>query len=152
MPKNTMKQGPILRKGQAFKLEGLPELTKKMKRLQIESAFRSGTSERLRKNVKKALMTAALMVRDEVRDMAPVRSGLLRSAVFASYGSEHSPTVLVGVNHNKAPHSHLVEFGGRGGEMPKKPFLRPGIAAARPMAIRVVAEGLRNVLEEEAKS
>jgi len=87
-------------------------------------------------------MVAARFVRDEARALVPVRTGLLRSAIFASQGKPEKwpkgPSVIVGVNAKKAPHGHLIEFGTA--RAPAHPFLRPAVRAVRPMTARIMAE------------
>jgi HK97 gp10 family phage protein len=91
-------------------------------------------------------MGGALVVRDEAKDLVPVRTGLLKSAIFAAYGDKEAPDVLVGVNHKKAPHSHLVEFGTV--KMQAQPFMRPAITATRGKVIAIVADGMKKILEK----
>ena len=140
----------LTKKGKAVQWEGLAELSDNINTLlEVVGGRQAG---RIGKEVKNVLMGAALVVRDEARDLAPVRTGLLREAIFANYGDEQKPDVLVGVNHKMAPHSHLVEYGARGGEMPAQPFLRPAIAAARPAVAKIVADGLKKIISENLPS
>jgi HK97 gp10 family phage protein len=126
--------------------EGLPELNKNVDNLLKEMGHKEG--QRVGDRIKRVLMGAALTIRDEARDLVPVKTGLLKSAIFAAYGDERKPDVLVGVNHRIAPHSHLVEFGARGGQMPAQPFMRPAIAATRGIAANMVADGLKDIIED----
>jgi hypothetical protein len=95
---------------------------------------------------KQVFMKAAMIAVKEIKDLAPVKSGKLRDAIFADYGDPKKPNVLVGVNYKKAPHGHLAEFKNHGGD---QPFFRPGITATRaPMAV-VIVEGLRDLAEND---
>jgi HK97 gp10 family phage protein len=91
-------------------------------------------------------MGGALVVRDEAKDLVPVRTGLLKSAIFAAYGDKEAPDVLVGVNHKTAPHNHWLEFGNV--RTKAQPYLRPAITATRAKVIAIVADGLRKVFEK----
>lgn len=73
----------------------------------------------------------------------------MKDAIFAAYGDSQSSSVLAGVNHNIAPHSHLVEFGGRGGQMPAFGTLRKALAQTRPMMAAVISQGLKELITEQ---
>ena len=137
----------LTKRGAAVRWEGLPEINRNVDRLLSQMGHREG--QKTGDKVKRVLMGAALTVRDEARDMVPVRTGKLRSAIFAAYGDERKSDVLVGVNHRIAPHAHLVEFGSRGGKQPAQPYMRPAITATRGKVANIVADGLRKILDEE---
>jgi HK97 gp10 family phage protein len=132
-------------KGKAVRIEGLAELQKR-----ISDILDRTTGER----IKRIHMGAALVLRDEARDLAPVLrkpkkgrvAGLLKSAIFAAYGKDTDPSVLVGVNYRIAPHAHWLEFGNA--RIPAQPFMRPAIAAVRSKVVAVIAEGYRKLLLE----
>lgn len=155
-----------------LEIEGIPELTRHLDRYLTRLDRDPATLLFLKRE---AFMKGALMVRDEVRDLAPVGpTGNLKKGVFAAYGDPRKPNVLVGVNYRISPHAHLVEYGTSGARSPKKarllrftidgrvvftrsvapmprqPYFRPGVTAARPLAARVIAEGLRKALVIEA--
>lgn len=142
-----MARSVITPKGAAARIEGLPELQAKMAKI-IDSS--SGIE------AKHVWMKAALVLRDEARDLAPVLkkpkkghiAGLLKSAIFAAYGDPAKPNVLVGVNYRIAPHAHWVEFGNA--HMPAQPFMRPALTATRSMCVAIIAEGYRKLIEESA--
>lgn len=146
-----MARSLVTKRGKSVRLEGLPEISAAIDRILSETK-RSG-ARAVGEKVKRVLMGGALMVRDEVRDMAPQgETGNLKRGVFAAYGREDKPDVLVGMNYRIAPHAHLVEFGHGGpNAAPPHPYFRPGIAAAKPLAIRSIAEGLKRVIDEAAK-
>ncbi len=135
----------ITPKGKAVRLEGMAELQEKISQI-IDRA--TG------KDVKKIHMGAALVLRDEARDLAPVLqkpkkgrvAGLLRSAIFAAYGKDSVSDVLVGVNYKIAPHAHWLEFGNV--RIPAQPYMRPAITATRSKVVAVIAEGYRKLLIE----
>jgi HK97 gp10 family phage protein len=136
----------LTKKGKAVRWEGLPEIQKNVNSLLSKMGHREG--QKVAGEVKRVLMGAALVVRDEAKDLVPVDTGLLKSAIFAAYGDERKADVLVGVNHRIAPHSHLVEFGARGGEMPAQPFMRPAITVTRPKVANIVAGGLKQIIAD----
>lgn len=141
-----MARNVLTKKGKAVRWEGIPEITKNVNNLLAELGHKEG--HKVGDKVKRALMHGALVVRDEAKDLVPVRTGTLKSAIFAAYGDNRKPDVLVGVNYKIAPHAHLVEYGARGGEMPPQPYMRPAITATRSKVANVVADGLKQIIEE----
>jgi len=114
---------------------------------QIKANIAAAIDRSVGEEAKKVFMEAAMVAVNEAKDLVPVKTGTLKSAIFASYGDKKKPNVLVGVNHKKAPHAHLVEYG-HGGPHPAKahPFFRPAVNAAKPtMAVKIV-EGLQNLI------
>lgn len=108
--------------------------------------------------LKDTFMVAAKIVRDEVKDLAPVRKvpagliggrkpGFLREQIFAAPGDPRQPNVLVGVS--KAFYGALLERGTS--KMSARPFFRPAIVASRATAARVIGDGLRKVIDEAAR-
>ena len=166
-----MARSVVTPKGKAARIEGLPELQAKIAKILDRTTG---------KDLKRVWMNAALVLRDEARDMAPVLkkphkghvAGLLRSAIFAAYGDPAKPNVLVGVNYRIAPYAHLVEFGGKEGKgprmtgdikgrktgnrvqstgyMPAQPFMRPALTATRSKCVAIIAEGYQKLIEEAA--
>ena len=53
--------------------------------------------------------------RDEAKQLAPVKDGILRDAIYLAFRDAQSTgdqvTYSVTWNHSKAPHGHLIEFG-----------------------------------------
>lgn len=104
--------------------------------------------------MKKVYMRAAQQLVREAYDLAPYdphrdprkRGTHLRDAIFAAYGKASEPNVIVGVNSKKAPHGHLLEFGTV--NMKARPFMRPALAAARPLMLKTVQEGAEQVIKD----
>lgn len=69
----------------------------------------------------------ASVIYDEVLTNVPVKSGLLKSAIYRAFSPEKSDelrkTYRVSWNRKKAPHGHLIEFGTS--RAPAHPFVRP---------------------------
>jgi HK97 gp10 family phage protein len=145
-----MARNVLTKKGKAVRWEGIPELQANVNKLLAEMGHREG--QVVGKKVKRVLMGAALTVRDEARDLVPVRTGKLKSAIFANYGDERKPNVLVGVNYKIAPHCIFVEYGARGGEMAAQPYMRPAITATRSAVANMVADGLKGIIKETLPS
>lgn len=146
----------VTSKGKAVRLEGLAELQEKL----AASLNRSNAKE-----IKHIHMGAALVLRDEARDLAPVIkdasknkkaiSGRLKQAIFAAYGKPESPYVLVGVNYTMAGYAWWCEFGtgtrawksGKNtGTMTAQPYMRPALTAVRAKCVSIIAEGYRKLL------
>ncbi len=133
--------GKVLTKKQS-ELVGIPEMLKRIDRI----------SKRMATGVKSVYRRAAMVVRDEARDLVPVRTGRLKRSIFAGGGDPTKSNALVGVNQNAkrggAPYGHIIEFGSSTRDA--HPFMRPAIRAARPTAAKIIAEGLQKAIEEEA--
>lgn len=107
--------------------------------------------------IKRALMGAALMLRDEarsnVREMTKKPTGDLESRVFAAYGDKRKPDVVVGVG-SKGPGptnlGHLVEFGTS--HSAPVPYMRQAVLTMRPTMARVLSEGLSAVINDAVKA
>ncbi len=132
-------------------LEGVPELRAKVELI---------LSKTVGQSIKRVYMGAALVLRDEARDLAPVgpdrlvkgrliRGGAVKRSIFAAYGDAGKDNVLVGVNYKIAPHAWLVEFGTS--KWRGKPYMRPAIRAVRAKAANIIADGFRKLLEEAAR-
>jgi HK97 gp10 family phage protein len=139
-----MARNVITRRNKAIEWTGLKEIEANVNRLLESLGGRNGRGVGL--EVKRVLMGGALVVRDEAKDLVPVRTGLLKDSIFAAYGDDSKPDVLVGVNHRRAPHSHLIEYGTV--KMQAQPFMRPAITATRGKVIAIVAEGLKKILDK----
>jgi HK97 gp10 family phage protein len=139
-----------------LKFEGIPQIVENANKL--IRATGGNTGGQVARELKQAFMVGALIVRDEIRDLVPVRTGLLKSSVFAAYGDETKADVLVGVNTHKAvktsrkgqtrTYAGVVEFGNA--HQQPHPYARPGIQAARPTAARVMKEALVTAVEKLA--
>lgn len=137
--------------------EGIPEIVANANRLMRATGYQGAD---VAKELKQAFMVGAMIVRDEIRDLVPVRTGLLKESVFAAYGDSKKADVLVGVNSRKAiktsrktgktrNYAGIVEFGNA--RQPPHPYARPGIQAARPTAARVMKEALVSAVEKLAE-
>lgn len=149
--------GRVLTK-KVLTVEGIPEIAANAQRLMRQCGYSGGD---VAKELKQAFMTGALILRDECRDLVPVDTGLLKSSIFAAYGRKDKADVLVGVNTRQAvrtsggqtkTYAGVVEFGGAAYGRPQapQPFMRPGIAAARPTVARVIKEALSDAIEKLA--
>lgn len=135
----ALKRAALTKK--ALEIEGIPEMARKINLL-IATFAPKGYPV-----IKEKMMVAAKILRDEAKDMAPVKSGLLRRSIFAAPGDKDKPDVIAGVSYKTAPHAHLVEYGHKGGAKPH-PYWRPAILATRGICARTIAEGMRKVIEE----
>jgi HK97 gp10 family phage protein len=144
----------VTSRGAQVQFEGLPELQAKMAELMSRATG---------KEVKKIWMQAALVLRDAARDYAPIapgpvthyekgqppriiQPGALQAAIFAAYGKEDAPDVLVGVNDKQAPHAHWLEFGNA--RIPAQPYMRPALVLMRSTCVQIIADGYRRLLFE----
>lgn len=108
------------------------------------------------KEAKQVYMEAGLILRNQARTNAPVRTGRLRNAIFAGMGDPNKPNVLVGVSYGGkgrptgAPHAHLVEYGSSrwpGGH----PYFRPAITQSGPRIGATIKEGLQAIIEKHTR-
>ncbi len=129
----------VTAKGKQVRIEGLAELQAKIGEIINRTTGRE---------VKRVYMKGALILRDRARELAPVKTGKLRSAIFAAYGKPTSPNVLVGVNYRIAPHAHLVEFGTV--HAAPHPYMRPAVSQARTAVVQTIAAGLREIITNGA--
>ena len=66
----------------------------------------------------------------------------------AAWGKPRAPIVYMRYHGSTAaPHSHLVEYGARGGEMPAQPFFRPAIDATEAQVIASVESHIIKAVE-----
>jgi HK97 gp10 family phage protein len=128
----------------AFKLEGVPELKKTL------AALRKGLSaqgnDALSKEVRECLLVPCMMMRDEAKDLAPVKTGNLRRAIYAKEG--RGPSAYVAVDRTIAPYAGMVERGTS--RMAAEPYFRPAINAVKPLAANLIADRLPDVIERIA--
>lgn len=143
--------GRILTK-KALSLEGIPEVAANANKLMRQCGY--GNAE-VARELKRGLMKGALIIRDEARDLVPVDTGLLRSSIFAAYGSPKKSDVLVGVNTRQAvktnkagetkTYAGVVEFGDD--SHAPQPYMRPAIQAARPSVAKIVREEILKAIK-----
>jgi HK97 gp10 family phage protein len=126
-----------------LRIEGLDELAKQL-----------GGLKKLGNPMAPARMAAAELVHRTIQAEAPVQPGgdqtLKRSVqinpkTLTKFGKY---TTVVAIDHNMAPHSHLVEFGARGGNMPANPFFTRGYKMARNAAASILETGVKNAINK----
>ena len=132
-----MAKNLVTARGKAFQLEGVEEIRRNVGKILTKARA---------KDVKRIYMRAAMVLRNEARDLAPARSGRLKSAIFAAYGNPDKQSVLVGVNYRIAPHAHIVEFGSS--HAPPHAYMRPAMTYTRSMVVRLIKEGFLQMLED----
>jgi HK97 gp10 family phage protein len=158
MPRNL-----VTPKGKFAIVEGLPDLQKRI--ADILGRTVSGFE------VKKVWMKGAIIIRDEAKRLAPIiqsethnlkpwqRPGSLKAAIYAAYGKDSAPNVIVGVNYRKAPQAKWIEYGTaerttktgeNRGHTPAQPYMRPALITKRAEAIAAMAEGYRELIEASA--
>jgi len=76
-------------------------------------------------------------------------TGNLRRGIFLDardpFHDPAGPSVIVGINHNIAPHWHFLELGSS--RQKPEPFFRPGIRASRKRGEAIVKSGLKKIVE-----
>lgn len=149
-----MARNIITPKGKQVQVEGLQDLNEKVGELMNRAVG---------KDVKKIWMQGALELRDAAREYAPVHDGpityysngqdartvqpgALRAAIFAAYGEDDKPNVLVGANYRIAPHCHWIEYGNS--RVAAQPYMRPAISLMRSRIVSIIADGYRQLLIE----
>lgn len=98
-----------------------------------------------RAELKDILIKPAYVMRDEMRDLVPVKTGNLRDAIFATRGPDDKRGVLVGVSKKKAPYGRFVERGTS--KMAAHPFFRPGINAVAPTVANMISGDMKKLIE-----
>lgn len=102
------------------------------------------------KALRPAAFAASDMLYKEMQINAPVRTGLLRSAIYQFYNERKSIDGLhlysIGVNMRKAPHWHLLEYGTI--RMAAKPFIAPTYDAKITLAMEAALKRLGEKLED----
>ena len=126
---------------QLNKIEGVPETL---------AAIKATIDRASGEKAKKVFMKAAMPFRKQVEANAPVDSGLLASAVYATYGDPTKSNVLVRVNRKKsggprAPHAWWLEFGNS--RIRAQPYMRPALSATKSTMATTIAEGLKAIIE-----
>lgn len=100
------------------------------------------------KEMKRVMMQGALIARNRIRDLAPLgKTGNLKRGVFAAYGDDNKPSVVVGMNYKIAPHAHWIEFGHAVNTAQPHPYFRPGLVSAAPQMKVVLENGFKQVIE-----
>jgi HK97 gp10 family phage protein len=129
--------------GKAFKWEGVDQMKKMFNDLAL--ALGPDGMGTARDQLKDVLLVPAMVIRDEAKDLAPVRTGNLRNSIYAAKGPDDKRGVIVGVNGRQAPYGRFVERGTS--RMPAQPYFRPAMAATRPLVANLIADGLKPLIE-----
>lgn len=162
-----MARNLVTPKGKFAIAEGLPELQKRVADLvnRVDGGNEAG------REVKQIWMKGAILIRDQARSNAPTiksdpknpkdwqQPGVLKSAIYAAYGRDNAPNVIVGVNYRKAPQAYWIEFGAterttksgaNRGSVPPNPYFRPAVTQKKAEATAVIAQGYRELIEKAA--
>ncbi len=138
---------PQLRKAGDLTISGLDEILDNLANVIDKTAAEI---------LKGVFMDAGKVLRDRAKANAPVRTGLLRSAIFAAPGRPDKSDVLVGVSRSKrktgapsAPHGVLIEFGTV--KMTARPFFRPAIDSTKSQMGKIIIDGVRQTIEDAVK-
>lgn len=137
MARSAVTKGRLQKVGADVGVQGVEE---------IKAAIAAKLDKFVGGAAKNVFMRAALIAVAEIKDLAPVKSGKLKSAIFAAPGDPKKPNVLVGVDYKKAPHAHLAEFKNHGGH---HSYFRAGITATRAPMAATIAQGLRDLAEQD---
>lgn len=113
-----------------FEVSGVEELAEKLS--QLDNA--------LFRRVHEQLLRWAFILRETARGYAPVRTGYLRSSIYATV---HDWVVQVGA---KASYAIFVEFGTR--YMRAKPYLTPALQQCLPELERMIIEAIEQAKAE----
>jgi HK97 gp10 family phage protein len=120
---------------------------------QLEAQF--GRIEKgLNKAAKETLMKQAILVRDRIKEKAPLgpTGNLKRSSIAKMMPDKPNYPLLAiaGIDRKIAPHAHLVEFGHAGPHpAPAHPFFRPAIAETFPRALENIKTDLKEGIERQ---
>lgn len=103
-------------------------------------------------DVADAVETAVKSTAETIRSEAPLgATGNLRRSITSGVykKSEGKPIAgFVTVDYGIGPHAHLVEFGARGGDMPRNPFFSRGWRKSRGPAESIVVDGVKSAIEK----
>ncbi len=130
-------------RGKAAASSGLKELTEQLQNVQ----FMLESDE-----VPKALLGAAWLIRDRAKELAPVRTGLLKESIFAGFGRpdgrRKKASVVVGVKYGPghANHAHLIEFGTHKQEA--QPFMRPALEQTKGQVQEALKTNISKLIEK----
>lgn len=107
-----------------------------------------------------ATYAGAKVIRDEAKQLAPRKTGLLSQSIYAGRSKSRDKNIvsgIVGVGGPAAKYAHLVEFGhlkGKGrSAAPPHPFMRPAADEAGERAVDALIEyGGKRIEKEAAKA
>lgn len=122
-------------------VEGLDDLVKQLDGLKnVEEKLELGREK------------AAEIVRAAIEAEAPLGpTGNLKRSIQVNPGTltkRPKNITFVATNYKIAPHSHLVEFGARGGNMPKNPFFSRGYRKSRGAAADALAAAVQPAIDK----
>jgi HK97 gp10 family phage protein len=130
----------------SFKLEGVPGLIKTVR--QIAATLSGESGAQFVERVKNITLKPALVIADEVRDMAPEgHTGRLKKGIHAFPLEDH---VGAGVGIKGAFYWKFIEHGTK--FYTARPFIRPAINAARPTYAAMMADDLKKLIADVASS
>ena len=115
----------------------------------LEAGLDSLTAKVREKVLFSGVAAMAKVIYDDVQGNVPVKSGLLKSAIYRTYSPEKSTAdakmYRVSWNKKKAAHGHLIEFGTS--RSPAHPFIRPAFDRVQD-AITAGKEAMANRMNE----
>lgn len=140
---------PTIRKAGGWNVQGLNEAYQK-----LENILTATTAQHL----KKVFMEAGAVGFEAVYQKAPYdehhreNSPFLhiRDAIFLGAGSPDEPNVLLGVNYRKAPQALWLTLGTV--RMPARPFFQPALATVKMQMGTIIAEGIKQAIEDAANA
>ncbi len=127
-----------MRETMSFRVDGLIQLDRQLHSLPAHVAGNALAA---------SVRAGARVVRDAVRDKAPVNTGALRANVYVANertGDDAEKAVLVGVRNRKTYYWRFIEFGTR--KMAARPFLRPAFDGCEHEAVSAMTDKLEQRL------
>jgi len=106
--------------------------------------------------VKNAMAAGARKIRDEAKNLVPVRTGTLKENIVVSRtvkkgGKRRSlkGSVVIGIKDEARFYAHLIEFGTS--QTSAQPFLRPAFDAKHDEALQVIGKKIGDQVEKKAR-
>lgn len=152
MARTVITRTHIRKASKEFEVRGLDEMYGNLERI-VEATGQSAGIE-LKRVFMKAAVTGLV---ERAKQLAPFRAKRgrtkitthLRDAIFADYGPDGKPNVLVGVNGRRAPHGRWIEYGTP--RMIARPFWRPAISGTRDFMAKVIVQGFLKLIHSKIK-
>jgi HK97 gp10 family phage protein len=127
-------------------LLGKKELEAELAKLVADIA---GKGQKAGLALKEVLRDAAEPIRAQAVINAPKVEGDLKAAIFATRGDASKSSAIVGVDHKRAPHATLVEFGHAGPKpAPPHPYMRPAVEANRARVRSIIEAGIGKIVSK----